>query len=318
MKTKASNNWLFGAEIDGNDSWAAVFQSIGAFSPLISEIFHANGLKAGEVENLTPGTNAVFRINDKVIKIFAPIESGFSTDHDFHIELASLQHVNRLEINAPLLICSGSVEDKYLFRYVIMDYITGCEAAHGLSFYQNGQKIDFALQLKMMTNKMNTKISTDEIPAFSIENCLENKRWDEFPDSFRIDRNSYINNETYPEFVYTHGDLTGENLLIDDDGRIYMIDFADSRLAPYYYEWPPIVFALFGCSPEMMEAYFGDFHHAEFYHMLTMSTLIHEFGATIVKQICAAAGVSIKTITHVTHLQELLVKCILNGKMKVK
>lgn len=184
---KRPNPMLFKPMINGNNSWAEIFQSINAFQPLIDAIFVKHELEIGEIENLTPGTNAVFRINDKVIKIFAPIESGYSTDHDYFTEISSLQHANEVRITAP-----------------------------------------------------------------------------------------------------------------------------------FYYEWPSIVFALFGCNPIMMEVYFGYFHNDEFYDKLTLSLVIHEFGSNILQQIFDLAGISIPSITDINCLKALLTKIVDSGQMKVR
>ncbi len=112
--------------------------------------------------------------------------------------------------------------------------------------------------------------------------------------------------------------MTGENIIVGDDGDVFLIDFADSRLAPYHYEWPPLVFALFGCDAVMMEAYFGDYRHDGFYDMLTLSMAIHEFGGPLVKQICELSGLATGTITDMSRLRALMVKSVTGGHMKVR
>lgn len=313
-----SQQWLFKATIDGNESWAKVFQSISDFKPLIYSIFIKHNLRIGKIENLTPGTNAVFRIDDKVIKIFAPVESGFSTGYDYNVELVALRHANNVKVTAPLLVCSGFIEDKYLFRYIVMDFISGCESEEKSLHFNNQQKIDFAYKLKAMTQKLNVKLVDKEIPILGLNECLENMRWNEFPESFQLDRKAFIKRNSPFDYVYTHGDLTGENTIIGDDSEIYIIDFADSRLAPYYYEWSPIIFALFGCDPIMMGIFFGDYQNDDFYDKLTLSMVIHEFGSIIIKQICEISDISINSIADVFHLKELLIKSISSGRMKVR
>jgi len=59
---------LFKATVDGWASWAKVFQSIEAFEPLIKAILCQHGLPSAEIERCTPGTNAVFRVGDLVVK----------------------------------------------------------------------------------------------------------------------------------------------------------------------------------------------------------------------------------------------------------
>ena len=315
---KAKPQWLFTAEIDGNDSWARVFQSINDFAPLVHEIFNRHHLEQGEVENLTPGTNAVFRVDDKVVKIFAPVESGFSTDKDYDVELAALRHANRVAVTAPLLVCTGCVEDKYLFRYIVMEHIHGGEFEEVSAHFDHRQKADFAAKLKAITQKLNIALLDGDIPPLTLQGCLDNTRWHAFPESFRQSRNAFLASQSFSEGVYTHGDLTGENIIMDDDGAVFIIDFADSRLAPYYYEWPPIVFALFGCDETMMATYFGEYHHDEFHDTLTLGMAIHEFGATLVQQICELSGVAIDMITDMDRLKAILVQSINSGQMKVR
>ncbi len=315
---KVNQQELFPETIDGNASWASVFQSIKAFEPLVREIFRRHHLVPGEVENLTPGTNAVFRVGDKVVKIFAPMESGFSTDKDYEVELAALRHANRVEVTAPLLVCAGCMEDKYLFKYIVMEHIQGCEFDGLSKRFAFQQKVDFASKLKAITHKLNIELLEGDIPAFTLHGCLENPRWNVFPESFRQSRSTVVTSQRFPGHVYTHGDLTGENIIVDEHGEVFLIDFADSRLAPFYYEWPPIVFALFGCDVTMMETYFGEYPRDVFFEMLTLGMVIHEFGATLVQQICDVSGIAIHNITDMSQLKALLVKSIHSGQMKVR
>ena len=70
---------LFNEPIHNWNEWGAIFQSIEAFTPLAREIFRRERLAFSGLENLTPGTNAVFRAGDYVVKIFAAKESGFDS-----------------------------------------------------------------------------------------------------------------------------------------------------------------------------------------------------------------------------------------------
>ena len=315
---KANQQRLFTASIDGHASWARVYQSINDFEPLVHEIFRLHHLEPGVVENLTPGTNAVFRVGDKVVKIFAPIESGYNTDNDYDVELAALRHANRVEVTAPSLVGTGCMEDKYLFRYIVMEHIQGCEFEGISKSFGHRQKVQFAAKLKAITQKLNVELLDINIPQLTLHGCLENARWHAFPESFRESRIAFVSSQSFSNRVYTHGDLTGENIIVDDDGDVFIIDFADSRLAPYYYEWPPIVFALFGCDAAMMGSYFGAYQHDDFYDKLTLGMVIHEFGATLVQQICEVSGVAVDTITDMKQLKVLLVKSVNSGHVKVR
>lgn len=309
-------SWLFEPTID-QSNWGQYFQSIDAFIPLIKSIFEKHDLSFTNAENLTPGTNAVFRVKDKVIKIFAPVESGFY-DGDFEIEVESQIHANNSHIGSPKIIFQGIIEDKYLFRYIIMQFIEGQEAEKILLIMSEHQLENFALQLRSITNKLNVAVTSNAIPVLTVTECLNNTRWDIFPESFQNDRKSIIKKISLDNCVYTHGDLTAENIIIGEDNNVKIIDFADSRIAPPFYEWPPIVFALFRCDPIMMIAYFGNYHNDVFYEQLTMSLLVHDFGAGIVRQLCELKNISISSITNVSHLKDFVIFCLKEGKAKVK
>ena len=119
---------VFTAKINNWDDWGRIFQSIPTFSPLVEYILQKENLPPAEIENLTPGTNAVFRVGKYVIKIFAPAESGIDQTLDLHTELFSTRRANELGVAAPKLITDGYVDDKYRFGYMITEYINGIEA----------------------------------------------------------------------------------------------------------------------------------------------------------------------------------------------
>jgi len=106
---------LFTAQINGWQSWGKIFQSIRDLEPLIKYIFRHHNLPFTEIENCTPGTNAVFKVGGLVTKIFAPKESGMDTYSDYKTELFGIERANRLGIQVPQLVLNGTVEDKYIF-----------------------------------------------------------------------------------------------------------------------------------------------------------------------------------------------------------
>ena len=57
-----------------------MYQSIPAFAPLIQEIFRREDLPFSPLSPLTPGTNAVFRSGELVVKVFFPKESGLDPE----------------------------------------------------------------------------------------------------------------------------------------------------------------------------------------------------------------------------------------------
>ena len=298
---------LFTLDVD-KQSWEHIFQSIDAFERVIKAIFERHGLPLTTVENLTSGTNAVFKVGDKVVKIFAPVESGYYDTDYFDIEKEAQMNVNSRHVASPRLLHEGVIEDKYVFRYIVMDFVMGQEAGQALEGYTRQQKQDFAAQIRDITRKINICIQPAAIPVLTIDTCLTNHRWtwDGFPTSFCDDRAAVIQGLNFDNLVYVHGDLTAENMIIRGDGTVCLIDFADSIIAPYYYEWLPIVFGLFRCCPVMMAAYFGEYRNDDFFDVLKKAVLIHEFGAGSVRELCEDNGVDIGTLVSVSQLRALI------------
>ena len=308
---------LFKLDID-KSSWEHIYQSIDAFEMVVKAIFEKHGLAIDKIENLTPGTNAVFKVGDKVVKIFAPVESGFYDVDYFDIEIEAQKHVNSVNVASPKLLFRGVIEDKYTFRYIIMEFIKGQEAGEKLATFTDEQRHEFAVQIRNMTRKLNVRIQNKAIPVITQKLPSISHSWDDYPMSFRDDKAAVIRDISLDNLVYVHGDLTAENMIIDDNGTACLIDFADSLIAPYYYEWMPLVFSLFKCDPIMMAAYFGDYHNDDFYDRLTRGVLFHEFGGPAVKELCKAKGVGINTLTDVSHLKTLLVQYLRDGKSDLK
>lgn len=47
------------------------------------------------------------------------------TDSDYKTELFGLSWADRLGVSAPKLIAYGDISDKYLFRYMVLEFISG-------------------------------------------------------------------------------------------------------------------------------------------------------------------------------------------------
>ncbi len=118
---------IFTHDIYDWKSWSKVYQYIPAWEELTKHIFEKEGLGYTKIESLTPGTNAVFKADDKVIKIFAPKESGMDAYSDYKTELFGLKRANTLGISAPQLLASGCIRDKYDFLYMVTEYVSGSE-----------------------------------------------------------------------------------------------------------------------------------------------------------------------------------------------
>ena len=276
-------NNIFLGEIKDWDTWGEVFQSISLFKNLIIKIFEKENLEISEISIVTPGTNAVFKVGNYIIKIFVPIESGYDSEKDYFFEITGMKRAMQLGINIPKLIATSEIKDKYLFRYIIMDYINGKEAKDVLKKYSIDEKINFVKQLKSNLNKMNTSPNKDFKIIDLKEKALKNNRWNILKPHVVNQIKSLIKEYKEDEKVYVHGDITSDNVIIDENGKLYIIDFADGMIASKEYELPPILFDLFNFDKEMIKEFIGDNNLNDFIEKTFYSIFIHEFGVYFVK-----------------------------------
>ncbi len=277
---------LFKKDIIDWNSWGSVFQSIDDFKKLIQEIFIRENLKGyDKIYNLTPGTNAVFKVGNYVVKIFAPKESGANTDEDYNAEMDAMERAIEKGINTPNIVAAGSIQDKYMFKYFIMDYLDAKEAGNILNGYSYNQKVNFAQKLKENLNKLNTTPQNYNNSDFIKERAINNERWNQFLLSIRLQISDILSDYDLSQCVYVHGDITADNVMIDKHDNLFIIDFADSTIAPAEYEYPPIIFDLFNFDVELIHAFIKDMDYNIFIDKLFISILLHDFGANFVESI---------------------------------
>jgi thiamine kinase-like enzyme len=273
--------YLFNGEINNWQEWSKVFHSISSFSSLIKFIFAKENLPFAEIKHLTPGTNAVFKVGDNVIKIFAPKEIGISQTLDLQTELFAIRRVNKLGISAPNLIAEGVVEDKYHFTYIITEYINGMEFSKIVNIMTDDEKTNFGRKLRALTDAMNTACE----PFNNIDVIHDRsrcQRWDKYPKKFKDERVVYIKSHDFGEKVFVHGDLCGDNILLNPNNEIYIIDFADAVLAPKIYEQALVAIELFNLDTMFLRGYFDDYSINELIELCFNGILIHDFGGDIV------------------------------------
>ncbi|MEF2968572.1 aminoglycoside phosphotransferase family protein [Paenibacillus sp. M1] len=299
---------LFKRYIRDWSSWGNVYQSISAFRGLIEEIFAREGLTGYEdISHLTPGTNAVFKVGNYVIKIFAPPESGADTEADYEAEERALQRAIIQGINTPKIVSASSIRDKYLFKYFIMEYIDGRDAGDILPLCSFKQKREFVHQLKENLRKINVSPSEHANYTSFIKRGINNERWNAFSNTIQLQRAEILGSLEISPLVYVHGDITAENVRMGKEGQVYIIDFADSTVAPAEYEYPPIVFSLFNYDIGMVHEFIGDLDYDLFIEKLFHGLLMHAFGANFVKEIFVKYTLQdISELTNLLEIKELI------------
>ena len=296
---------LFNYDICGCDSWGEIFQKIEIWEPLIHHIFAKEKLRVSKIENLSPGTNAVFKSGDYVVKIFAPKESGFDVSMDYATELYSLSFVRSLKILTPKIITHGIIRDTYDFSYIIMEFIKGVMFDEASLNFTDNEKYFFAKRLREITDLFNKPCEDFN----GIDVLLDQgryRRWSIFTEKFRDDRLEYLHNHNFGTKVFVHGDLCGDNLIIDNKNCIYILDFADSVLAPIVYEHAHLATVLFGFNTNYLNGFFGKYSTNELVDLCFDGLLMHDFGADIIREKIAASN----ELTCLNDLRKKLYKLI--------
>jgi len=210
---------------------------------------------------------------------------------------------------APQLLASGTVKDKYIFRYLIMEYISGNSLGQLESVITDSEKIKYAKLLREITDKMNTQCEWFN-GCDIVKRAQHCKRWSTFPFSFQYERSDYLKKYKVKNPVYVHGDLNPDNVLVDTAGKIYIIDFADAVLAPSEYELAALICELFCFEKPYMDGYFGKYDAAEITEKCFEGLLLHDFGYDIIRSNLGC----IDKITSLAVLKERLYTAIKNNK----
>ncbi len=273
---------LFHETIANWEDWGRVFQSRGAFEALAQEIFRREGLPFAPLGPLTPGTNGVFRSGPYVVKIFFPKESGVDPRPDFENEAAVCGQVTRWGIPTPPLVAQGMIEDKYTFYYLITRYFPGKEAGPWLEMALPEGKAAFVRQLKGLLQGLNRPAQGLIAYVDLVERAVTNPRLRALAPSLQKEMCARAQGLDLGCPVLVHGDLTGENLLVDGDGKLMLIDCADACLAPAWYELAPIVFELFQCRGDLLRLFAGEDRDA-FIEQVLDAVCLHDFGAHMLR-----------------------------------
>ena len=274
---------IFTDTIENWQDWGRLFQSIPAFTPLAEEICRREGLPWQDLSPLTPGTNGVFRCGDLVLKIFFPKESGLDPKADFSTELAASRQAMEWGIPLPRVIAQGMISDPYDIYTHVTEYSPGPEAGPWLKQANPAQREAFILGLRELLVRLNRP--TSALPRRDLKHAARtNERLKALAPSLREEMLARLEAMDLGEPVLTHGDLTGENLLVREDGSFVVIDWADAHLAPPWYELGPIAFELFSGDGSLWKLFAGQ-EQESFLQRLLDCCCLHDFGGDFLTQL---------------------------------
>ena len=305
--------FLFTETIHNWQDWSAVFQSKTAFLPLVPHICKKEHLPVPQTLGaLTPGTNAVFRVSDYVLKIYAPAQSGIGTvqevSNGVFFESNAMKSAAQQGVLVPMVIATGIIHDAYDFAYMIQDFVQGVSIKNMWPQMRASEKEAFALKLKQMVLRLQESRKVNLKKMDLLAQTLQNERWHALnvtlvQELHALAKKTLQENQNY---VLCHGDLNEDNVLITPTGEIALLDFGDALLAPACYELPPVVFELFREDATAVKAYMGEQHEVDFLHALTQGLSFHDFGGDIIYQFFKRSNIDGAEIDSIAKLKHVL------------
>ncbi len=271
---------LFHEVITDLKSWGRVFQDPALFTPLARAVFEQAGRPFPGLECCLPGSNAVFRAGDAVLKIFAPEETGIGGAEEFLAERYGLERAAALGVPAPRMLAYGLLRDRYAFRWLLLERVEGFPLSCGTEKLSPEDWRGIGGQLRRAVEQLD-----GPCPPFrerTLRGPSAEERWTPFPASFRAQREVCLARAGTGD-VFVHGDLNGDNLLVGPDGRLVLIDFADARTAPFETELAALVCDGFRFPPDYLLGFLGAFDREELADQLTLGLLLHDYGAWIIR-----------------------------------
>lgn len=325
------------------NDWGRVFCDRQAFLPVANAILLQEGfLAVRELLELTPGTNAVFQPKNYniVLKIYAPAETGLDTLPDFQTECQVMAYARQQGVAVPSVLARGQLQDRYLFRYVILEKISGTDFQKVFSSLSTAQKQTSIRRLAEIIVRLHVpqKEAAPSLPALLkktdvYRQSLKNERWKGLPSELlkeifqRVRQIQLENKPLSGASVLVHGDMTGDNFLMEPDGVLRLIDFADSHFAPPCYELPPIVLDLLDCDAESVALLLSELKARQkhtglppslwiatepdaFLKQLTNGIVLHDFGGNIIKDFAKKNHIPLAELTRLEKLSDILKKLL--------
>ena len=279
---------LFSQRVVCWEDWSRVYRSIPAFTPLAREICRREGLPFAPLSPLTPGTNGVFRCGELVVKIFFPREAGMDPVGDFSTELAASRQAWERSVPTPPVLAQGVLEDRYAFYYIVTAFAPGREAGPWLREASPREREAFVERLKELLARLNRPAPA--LPRRDLKGeARRNPRLARLAPSLREEMLRRLEGLELGEPVLTHGDLTGENLLVQEDGSLLLLDWADAHPAPAWYELGPLAFELFSGDGGLWKLFAGKDREA-FAARLLDCCCLHDFGADFLRDFWQREG----------------------------
>ena len=271
---------LFTAKLESWTDWGHYYQDREAFAPVVEAIHALNDWEMPEaIEPLTPGTNFVVKCGDRVLKIYAPASVGMTPDNEQKGEIARIEAAIARGVDTPAVLAKGIIRAKYDFYYMVMEFAAGQEAGDWMETASWEEKAHFCQKMTGVLCALHGATTRTDMEPLR-QRALENPRFKPYGDEFRKEAAQRIGELMLGFGVECHGDLTGENVLVDDD-KVVLLDFADGCVAPFWYEWPPLFVDLLGGDGELIAPFLLGMELDYAAGLFADALLLHDFGPDI-------------------------------------
>jgi thiamine kinase-like enzyme len=297
---------VFNHEISNWDTWGKVYHHIEAFEPLIKRILKNEELPIELIEKLKPGTHAVFKVGKLIVKIFAPIESGYDSEKEYLTEIEGIHIAQKRQILTPIILRKGLIKDKYQFRYLIMENVEGNTLGDIKASLTSDQKKVIGKKIRDIVDRLNQPCeSFHQINV--IERTLNSPKWEGAPKEILDVQSDFLQQMSKTSKTFCHGDLTEDNIIITDLLDVYVLDFADAVCAPFIYEYAPLIVDAFSFDQNFLEGFFGEIAIQELISLTIHGLLIHEYGYQSIKAM-------FKNVKDINTLREKIFLTFVNYK----
>ena len=274
---------LFDAALENWTDWSRHYQDHEAFAGVVEAIHAKHDWPMPEaVEALTPGTNYVVKCGERVLKIYAPASVGMTPETEQAGEIARVEAAIARGVPTPAVLARGCIRTKYDFFYTVMEYAPGQEAGDWLKAANDEEKQQFCQQLTGVLCALHGATVRADMEALK-QRALENPRWKPYSETFRREAAERLNAMLLGFGVECHGDLTGENILVQE-GKLTVLDFADGCTAPFWYEWPPLFADLLQGQGKLIAPFLLGMEHEYAAQLMADALLLHDFGADILRK----------------------------------
>ncbi len=284
----------------GWDNWGSMMCDADLFSPLVEQALMAHGLPAAPIEAGFPGTHAVFRAGDSVVKLYAPL--GIP---DEYAERRCYRAARGLPL-IPRLFGEGILRaGGYDWPYIVTEFMPGQAVRERWAEMGARERADAMRALGAWSRAYHAlKDPFDASSPLSTDGFLRGRRETAEQTAAKLGNFGQMALSNYDSLcareasVLVHADLTEDHLLISDAGYA-VIDLADSRMTFEQTEWLCVWFELTRRDPDaffaFMEASGRNWNAQARMDMMT-AALLHGFCANILNSWSGRTGLPFEDI----------------------